>query len=93
MFLNWTSGVSGSSGPEGTAFRASAYEAVAAVAIASGGHHPSLLLCFCRCSSLVPIHIFLLSDCWLVVLQVWILSLWGILGLVAMAVFLLLSML
>ena len=80
MFLNWMSGVFVSSGPEGTAFGASVPGAVAAVAIVSGGHHPSLLLCFCRLGSLVPIHIFLLSDWWLVVLQVWVLSLCGILN-------------
>ena len=80
MFLNWTSGVSGSSGPENAAFGASVPEAVAAVATASGGHHPSLLLCFCRWGSLVPIHNFLLLDWWLVVLRVWVLSFWGVLN-------------
>ena len=54
MFLNWTSGVSGSSGPEGAAFGASVPWAVTTVATASGGHHPSLLLCFLQMGQFGP---------------------------------------
>ena len=58
VFLDWASGVSGSLGPESTAFGASVPGPVATVATASGGHCPSLLLCFSRRGNLVPVHIF-----------------------------------
>ena len=78
---------------EDTAFGSSVPGAVAVVATASGGHHPSLLLCFCRRGNLVPHPHFsafgLLAGCSLGLGSIFM----GDFELVAMAVFMSLSLL